>query len=607
MNKSIELVVNIKQIIHFMRMTGVRLRFFVQSLLLSFGLTLFNMYTVALLFPLVQGIINSDFGQVKNLPVLGRVARHFPHLFSNSFRLFILLLAWIYLTIIIKNILQYGAFLSTQYQAKTATVKLRNILLDRCMSYGKSFYDKNKIPYIHGVVTKSTNIIENQFKILQSLIIESFLLIMYFSIMLKISWKLALISLVCFPVFNILNKTMITRIKKLLVKADQATVNLNDRVFNILNCIFLVKGFAKEEKEKSHFIKASEDEIDQSYKTQKIANLIVPLQDMATITSIVVLALGMAFVIHYDHSLDASGAFVFFYLIQRVIPGLNAINNFQLGMVETGSAIEDINHILEGSDHFIIKSGPKEFMGLKGAVEIKDLSFRYLETGNLVLKGINITFPKGKMTAIVGPTGSGKSTIANLLLRFYDCPERSIFFDGVDIHEYKVESLRKRMSFVEQGILLFNDTIKYNLTYANGDGISDETFKEISIKTGIDEFIQKLPNKYETIIGERAANLSGGEKQRISIVRALLKDYDILIMDEPTSALDARTEQKIAEAFAELSHGKTLIVISHRLATIKNADQIIYIENGRVLEAGTLPQLLELKGLFYKQWEAQKI
>ena len=211
------------------------------------------------------------------------------------------------------------------------------------------------------------------------------------------------------------------------------------------------------------------------------------------------------------------------------------------------------------------------------------------------------------MTAIVGPTGSGKSTIANLLLRFYDCPERSILFDDVDIREYKVESLRQRMSFVEQGILLFNDTIRHNITYANSGVVSNEALKEMSIKTSADDFIDKLPDQYETIVGEKGSNLSGGEKQRISITRALLKDYDILIMDEPTSALDARTEQKIAQTLAELSLGKTLIVISHRLVTIKNADWIIYIEKGQVLESGTLQELLDKKGLFYKQWEAQKI
>jgi len=601
------LIVDIRQIIRFMRMTGVRLRFFVQSLLLSFGLTLFNMYTVALLFPLVQGIIKGDFGHVRHLHFIGWVVGHFPRTFSNSFSLFIVLLCWIYATIIIKNMLHYGAFLSTQYQAKTATVKLRNILLDRCMSYGKSFYDKNKVLYIHGVVTKSTNIIESQFKLFQSLIIESFLLIMYFSIMLKISWKLALISLVCFPAFDLLTRTMIKKIRSAVLQADQATMSLSARVYNILSCVLLIKGFAKEEQEKAYFLKASEEEIDRSYKTQKMVNLIGPLQDISMTTSIVIIALGMAFIIHFDHSLDATGAFVFFYLAQRIIPGLNTINNFKIGMVQAGKDVEDINKILQGSDHFIVKSGSQKFMGIEKSIEFRNLSFRYLETGNFVLQSVNMVIPKGRMTAIVGPTGSGKSTIANLLLRFYECPPGSIFLDDVDIHQYNVESLRERMSFVEQGILLFNDTVRYNIAYGNRGEVSDEVFNAVSLKTGVDDFIQKLPNKYETVIGEKGANLSGGEKQRISIARALLKDYDILIMDEPTSALDARTEQKIAQALAELSLGKTLVVISHRLSTIKNADHIIYIEKGRILESGSLKDLLDKKGLFFKQWEAQKI
>jgi len=601
------LMSDIKQIIHFMRMTGVRLRFFVQSLLLSFGLTIFNMYTVALLFPLVQGIIKGNFDHVRGLKLIGWVTTLSPHFFSNSFSLFILLLAWIYLTIIIKNILQYAAFLSIQYQAKTATVKLRNILLDKCMSYSKSFYDKHKIPYLHGVVTKSTNIIESQFKMFQGLIIETFLLVMYFTIMMWISWKLALISLVCFPFFDFLTKAMINRIKQSLLEEEKAKLGLSDRVFNILNCIYLVKGFSKESQEKASFLKASADEINQSYKTQKIVNLISPIQDIGTTTSIIILALGMAFIIYFDHSLDASGAFVFFYLAQKITPGLNAINNFKLGMLQAGMAVRDINVILKGSDEFIINSGLRELVELKEAIEIKDLSFRYDPMGDFVLKGINLIIPKGKMTAIVGSTGSGKSTIANILLRFYECPPGTVFIDKVDINEYKVDSIRGQMTFVEQGILLFNDTIRHNITYGKSDGVSDELLNGILEKTDLDEFIQKLPLKHETMVGEKGSNLSGGEKQRISIARALLKDHEILIMDEPTSALDAKTEQKIAQAIDDLSKNKTRIVISHRLVTIKNADQIIYLEKGQVLESGTLEDLLALKGLFYKQWQAQKI
>jgi subfamily B ATP-binding cassette protein MsbA len=430
---------------------------------------------------------------------------------------------------------------------------------------------------------------------------------MYLGAMIHISWKLSIVSVISFPLVNLLTKKVIVRIQETLKKSEEASANLNDKVMNLIYGMPIVKGFAKEEEEKKLFNEASKDEISQSFNTQKVANLLRPIEDIGSTTSTLMLALGMALIIYLDHSIDASGAFVFFYLAQKIVPGLNAINNFRFGMIKSTRAVEEINELLEGSDQFIIHEGHKQFEHFERGIEIRNLSFSYGEHHNPILKNVSMVFPKGKMTAIVGPTGSGKSTITNLLLRFYETPPGSIFVDGVDIREFTIRSLRKKMSFVGQDVLLFNSTIGENITYGRNDEVSEEVLHDLGRKTAVHDFVEKLPNQYGTVIEERGSNFSGGEKQRISIARALMKDHDILIMDEATSSLDAKTEERIIEAVEGMKKDKTLIVISHRLSTIKKADCIIYIDKGEVKEQGTLDELLALDGEFAKQWLSQKI
>lgn len=602
-----ELFEDIKKVVYFMKKSGVRMKFFISSIVLSLALTLFSIYTVSLLFPLVEGIIKGNFNHVKNIKIIGTLVSSYPNIFFTSLRLFLLLVFWIYLTIIIKSILQYFSALSTQYQARVATVKLREILIDKCLRFNKSFYDQNKIIYIHEVLTKSTNTISAQFKILQDFIVQVFLLVTYLFIMFYISWKLALVCMIIFPVSSFFTKQIVKKIRDILKNTEILTANLNNTIMNILYCMPVVRGFNQEERERKIFSEISNEEISQSFKRQKLSNLLGPIEDMGATTSILFLALGMALIIYLDKSFDPSRAIIFFYLAQKIIPGLNSFNNFKLGMVNANRAVENINHIIEGSDNFILKDGNIDLKELKDGIEIKNLSFGYDDATGLVLKNVSFKIPKGKITAIVGPTGSGKSTITNLLLRFYDCPAGSIFIDSVDIHDYKIDSLRKKISFVNQDVLLFNSTIEHNIKYGIKDNISNDLIMDITQKTSVHDFVEKLPKSYQTEIGERGSNFSGGEKQRISIARALIKDHDIFIMDEATSALDGNTERKIVEGIKDLLKNKTQIIISHRLSTIKNADQIVYLKEGEVKEVGSLQELIDLKGEFYKQWESQKI
>ena len=246
----------------------------------------------------------------------------------------------------------------------------------------------------------------------------------------------------------------------------------------------------------------------------------------------------------------------------------------------------------------------KSIVMSRGKVEFQDVSFSYGEKDLQIFSDINFEVEEGKVLAIVGPTGSGKSTISKLLYRFYDVNSGSIKVDGEDVRDVTQYSLRKNIAIVPQDTVLFNDTIRYNIQYGNLDA-SDEEVERAAMLAKIHDFIITLPDGYNTIVGERGLRLSGGEKQRVAIARAILKNPRIMIFDEATSALDTKTEKEIQNSLNEISQGKTTIIVAHRLSTIMNADEIIVLKEGRIVERGSHQKLLSEGGEYFEMWQRQ--
>lgn len=598
---------DIRKLYSFLRMSKVNLWFLALSAFLSLCFTFASLYATLLLFPLIRGIIQNDFSAVRHLGGIHFILNHSSSREWSSSALFIFLLGWVYLVTIIKNVFGYLSSLSAQIQAKQATAKLRQTLLGKCMSYGKSFYDKNTISYLQSVLTKSIDLIEFQFKLFQEFITQALLLFANMIFMLWISWVLTLGTIIFFPVIAFLTRSMIRKIRSAATAQKHRTLGLNEKIFNMLYCMPVIKSFAKEQDEIKDFSRLSSEEIEHAYKMQRLVNLVDPIHDMGNTTAILLIALGLAAVMHIGHALDPAKAFVFFYIAAKIIPGLNAFNRLKLGVAKTSTALHDIEHVLNPGGAVQIVGGQEEFTGLHGRIEFRELSFRYGEEGPMALDKVSFSIERRSIVAIVGPSGSGKSTLVHLLLRFYDCSPGSIFINGKDIRDYDIPTLRKRMAFVSQEVLLFNSTIRSNITYGSSSVISDEFLKDVGKKVQAHDFIDKMPNKYDTSVGERGGRLAGGERQRLAIARAIIRDPEILIMDEATSALDSETEAKISDFLLSMAKEKTLIMIAHRLSTIKKADKVIHLEKGRVAESGTLQELIDNKGSFYKQWEAQKI
>ena len=291
------------------------------------------------------------------------------------------------------------------------------------------------------------------------------------------------------------------------------------------------------------------------------------------------------------------------YLLQVAIP-LNILGTVYREIRQSMVDMENLFALVDEKTDVADASDAKPLRHEGGVIEFQDVSFSY-ETNRTILKNINLAVDAGTTTAIVGPTGSGKSTISRLLLRFYDPQAGRILIDGQDLRALTQHSLREAIGVVPQDTVLFNDTIYYNIAYGNPKANEDQVLAAAKAAQ-LDDFIQRLPERYQTLVGERGLKLSGGEKQRVAIARALLRDPEIFFFDEATSSLDSTTEREIQSNFAEISKGKTSLVIAHRLSTIVEADQILVLAEGAITERGTHPTLLAENGLYAKLWREQQ-
>jgi ATP-binding cassette, subfamily B, bacterial MsbA len=348
--------------------------------------------------------------------------------------------------------------------------------------------------------------------------------------------------------------------------------------------------------------------VEESFRMERTVQLITPVQNVTTLVALLVVAFSLNWVIREPGAYQTSAYLVFFFIVRRMVPGFNALNKFAVSLATASGGILPVLDILEDDkEKHIVRGGKRQFRELEQSIEFRDLHFSYYPD-TPVIQGVSFSIEKGKTTAIVGPTGAGKTSLIGLILRFYDCPPGSLFLDGVDIREYDVHALRRQMALVSQDVLLFNDTLRSNMLYGytpNGRD-ADEAMRQSTEKSCLSDFVAALPNHYDTMIGERGVQLSGGEKQRVSIARAILKGANILLLDEATSSLDSKTERFIQEGIDNAIRGKTAVVIAHRLSTIRHADKVIVIEGGRVVEEGPLEALLAKKGKFFEYWEAQK-
>ena len=442
-----------------------------------------------------------------------------------------------------------------------------------------------------------SNAILNLFK--DSLTLIGLLIVMFVQ-----NWKLALVSLVMIPIASIAARTLGKRMGKVATEAQEKSGFLTSYLVELFKNHKITKIFQKENFE----TKRADGHLDQlMQKNKKITTVLIRMSPiMEVLTGIMI-----AILIFYSGKLITNGeikvnnffsflaAMMLAYQPVRSLSTLNMVVNQGLSAAKRILPIVDTAYLIKD------KNNAQTIKIEKSNIDFKNVFFNYDSNEKNVLKNINLNFEGGKMTALVGHSGSGKSTILNLIPRFYQPQSGDIKIDNQSIFDVTIDSLRSHISLVSQETTLFDDTIKNNIKYANENATDDE-IKEVARLSNSEEFIEKLPNKYETLIGENGIRLSGGEKQRISIARAMIKKSSIILLDEATSSLDSETETKIQEALNTLIQNKTTVVIAHRLSTILNASKIYLIDDGKVIDSGKHDELLA-KSLIYKNFYEKQI
>ena len=432
---------------------------------------------------------------------------------------------------------------------------------------------------------------------------DTLTLIGLLSVMFFQNWKLSLVALIMIPLAGFFAKNLGKRMGKVTTELQEKAGNLTTYLFEIFKNHKLIKIFQQENYEGERSDKFLNEIKEKSEKTQIVLVRASPIMEVLTGIMIACLIFYSGKLI-ISNELGINNFFSFLAAMMLAYQPVRSLATLNITINQSLSASKRVLPIIDHKNEIFEKNSDQELKIVQGDIDFKNVNFKYDTKEDSALNLINLKIKGGKMTSLVGYSGAGKSTILNLIPRYYDCNSGDILVDKQSIYKSKLSSLRKNISLVSQDITLFDDTIKNNIAYADLNASEDE-IKKVAKLSFADDFIQKLPDKYDALIGENGLRLSGGEKQRISIARAMLKKSKIILLDEATSSLDAETENKIQQALSILIKDRTAVVIAHRLSTILNSDSIYVINNGKVVENGTHSELLSNSEIYKSFYQKQ--
>ena len=477
--------------------------------------------------------------------------------------------------------------------AESAKKDIQSDMLKNLISSDSQIIDGKHTAKIITNISNDAGVMTNLVSVvLLNLFKDSITLIGLLTVMFYQNWKLSLIAIVMIPLASTAARSLGKRIGKIATQGMESTARLNTHLIEIFRNHKLIKIFQKEDYENIRADTNLEDVKNKSIKTAVIFVRASPIMETLTGTMIAILIYYSGKLIIKDE-LGINSFFSFLAAMMLAYQPVRSLATLNMGIQSGLSAARIVLPVIDQKNKIFDKINSKNLEITNSNINFENVSFKYSEEekDENILKNINLEISGGKMTALVGLSGSGKSTILNLIPRFYNCNSGDIKIDGQSIYNSTINSLRKQISLVSQDTTLYDDTIKNNISYANLNA-SDEEIMEAAKNSFAIEFINKLPKGFDTNIGENGVRLSGGEKQRLSIARAMLKKSEIILLDEATSSLDAETEDKIQKAINLLTKNRTTIVIAHRLSTILNSDRIYVIDSGKIIDKGNHAELL---------------
>ncbi len=490
-----------------------------------------------------------------------------------------------------------------EWVGRKVVADLRQELFDQYVSLPASYYDRNSSgQLISKLAYNSEQVANAATRSVIAAFRDIMLVIMLLAVMLTASMMLSLVMLLLVPMIGLLVTVISRRFRKISHRIQDSMGDVSQVTEQAVVGQQVVKVFQGQGSEKQRFGAVNE-------KTRRLHMRMVATRLASS--SMVQLAAGVALVLlmiaatrpSMLNEISAGTFTVVFWAMIGTIPPLKRLTTVQAQVQKGIAAAESIFDVLDTEAE--IDSGDYSIDRVQGAIEFRNVSFIYDSNEKAVLEDVSFTVPAGSVTALVGHSGSGKTTLAGLLPRFYPYSEGHVLLDGRELSDYRLDNLRSQIALVSQDIILFNDSVAGNIAYGALEGASSEAVEKAARAAHAMEFIEQLPQRLDTMVGERGSLLSGGQRQRIAIARALLKDAPILILDEATSALDSKSEKAIQEALSEVMKHRTTLVIAHRLSTIENADQIIVLEKGRVIESGTHEDLLDRGGSYARLYADQ--
>lgn len=481
--------------------------------------------------------------------------------------------------------------------------RLRLRIFEQLQALSLSYFSKTRSGNLINSLTGEIRQITMALMIFSTFLTKAETLLVFVISMLLLSWQLTIISVMLLGLVSVGLSTLLRKVREASFDVTSANAKYTSVSLEFIQGIRTVQAFAGQDFERQRCEEANSQIVQAMNKAMVIRALVEPLSEGAGILMLLgILIAGFAFLIPNGY-LQSASFLTFLVVLLRITPIIRQLNAVRARLSNLYGSFDNIQQLLRTDDKPYLKNGKVQFSKLKQAIEFVDVDFGY-DPNELVLQQISLTIPRGQTVALVGASGAGKSTLADLIPRFYDITNGKITLDGLDLREFDMNSLRQRVAVVSQNTFIFNASVRDNIAYAMAT-VDEAAIREAARLANALEFIQNMPEGFDTQLGDRGVRLSGGQRQRIAIARALLRNPDILILDEATSALDSVSERLIQESIEKLSVGRTVIAIAHRLSTIMKADRVVVLEQGRIIEQGTYQELLQQRGQLWRYHQMQ--